>query len=71
MMILCVCTSAFHSLDSPGLPGRIIEGLLNDNSSAPFLSAEEYCCWAVGERIIFLAGSMASTELIRLSVGKI
>lgn len=62
---------AFHSLDSSGLSVRTAESLLNDNISALFLGVEEYCCWAFGGRIMFLASSMASTGLVRLSVGKI
>lgn len=36
-----------------------------------FLSVKEYYSWASGGRIIFLAGIVASTGLIRLSIGKI
>lgn len=42
-MMFLWCTLAFHSLDSPGLPGRIVESLLSD-ISALFLSLEEFCC---------------------------
>lgn len=53
-MTILWCTLAFHSLESPGLPGRIVESLLNDSISALFLSIEEYCCWGFWRMDYFL-----------------
>lgn len=69
--MILLCTLAFHSLDPPGLPGRVVERLLNDNISVLFLSVGNIVAGAFAGWIIFLAGSVASTGLIRLSVGKI
>lgn len=60
-----------YSLASSGLPEVVAGNVLNGSISAFFLSSENIVTGAFRGWIIFLAGSVASTGLIRLSVGKI